>query len=648
MFLEKVKARIRCVKVVSFDIFDTLLVRPYPRPTDAFYHIELHYKRPGFRDARIDAERHARALAPNRDDITLDDIYAQMPPAFADMKQSEMDWEYTSLRVNPEMQQVWDNARAQGKKIVIASDMYLPSDFIAQILKKNNLGDYDKLYVSGEINCAKWSGKMYDRILRDFKIQPNQMLHIGDNAISDFKTPRCMGINAAQYPQMMRQFLKQNKRARHYFNECGNDLGGGILTALMAMRWNAARFDKSLDENYWTKIGYEYGGPVIYAYDRFIEQTARDQGIEQLMFIARDGYTLQRVFKTFNSSLSHSYVYAPRFLKLICLLDYDKVNINIKHPSAIVNYFSEKYPEIALLRNQMVLDTCTQYHDFIESNKKLFEKYAALEKGQYRNYLTGVAKSTDNLAIVDTIACNFSSRKVIEAALGHSCVGFYWLLMQGKTSPHHYVNYMFADNNREWFMSQTKNWNFMEFLMTAPEFPIKNVNPDGTPVYDPNPTEPEKIRKQVYPFVSDGAVAFANDVRDLFDGADIYLNAPATVSWVNCLCDYPTKRDIRQMASIKHAWDEGHTDYQPLFSVKIPVMFALRHPWRAIKMARHAIWKTPVQKIMNCISSPIKIKTHGIRYIHIILFPRMLHRWFGCELRFSNRCAYGMTVGKYE
>ena len=33
---------------VSFDIFDTLIIRPYVAPTDLFRHLELLFKKDGF------------------------------------------------------------------------------------------------------------------------------------------------------------------------------------------------------------------------------------------------------------------------------------------------------------------------------------------------------------------------------------------------------------------------------------------------------------------------------------------------------------------------------------------------------------------------------------------------------------------------
>ena len=55
------KKSIKNVDVVSFDIFDTLLIRPYEKPTDLFKHIE--YELASYREfykERILAEKRAR------------------------------------------------------------------------------------------------------------------------------------------------------------------------------------------------------------------------------------------------------------------------------------------------------------------------------------------------------------------------------------------------------------------------------------------------------------------------------------------------------------------------------------------------------------------------------------------------------------
>ena len=75
LLLDRIKSKIKKAKVVSFDIFDTLLVRPYIRPIDLFEHMERALDCKGFALERRDAERRTRIRHRELEDVTLDMIY---------------------------------------------------------------------------------------------------------------------------------------------------------------------------------------------------------------------------------------------------------------------------------------------------------------------------------------------------------------------------------------------------------------------------------------------------------------------------------------------------------------------------------------------------------------------------------------------
>ena len=640
---KKLKRLLKSVDIVSFDIFDTLLFRPYARPIDLFLHIERHYNAPFFMTCRVGAEQNARQKNSTKQDITFDEIYDEIDPCFQHLKQVELDWERMVLRPNPEMKAIWDFARENGKKIVVASDMYLPTEFIADVLNKNGFGGYDRLYVSGDINQTKARGTLFDTIIHDMGVAPKKILHIGDSKKSDYKRPREHGLRAYLYPHLVKTLLKNNVRMSKFYRKQDDNLGASILVAISAIRDQAERMGMAIAKNYWEKLGYEYGGPVIYGYTRWIEKTAADQGIDHLMFVARDGYSLQRVFNTFNDTIKNSYVYAPRFLNLICRLDYWKKDT--KQSGAIIEYFRNKDKRIEKLAGATQLQKWSDYHEFIQNNIDIFGELAGAERDNYKAYLLKNAKATDKIAVVDTITARFSSQKLIQDVIGDTTPAFYWSVLKGAYEGVYKYNQL-IENNREIKYVFTKNWNFMEFLMTAPEYPIKNLTSDGQPVYDPHPTDAEKFRRENYPDVSNGAVDFASDIKRWFGGANIYLDGATLVRWVNCLCDNPTKDDFNNMAQVKHAYDSAHSIYQPLFSVKIPFSYAITHPKRAIKLARHAMWKTPMQTIATCVTSPVKIRIRGLKQIRILIFPRLQYRYVNFVVRFTRKCFYQVCVGK--
>ncbi len=239
MFFEKIKKHIDNASAVSFDVFDTLLLRPYAKPIDVFYHIENQTGEFGFATERIAAEMRTREKNPGREDINFDEIYDEIDDKFKHLKQTEIDWELQVLNQNPEMKRVWDYAKSKNKKIIIASDMYLPVNVIKKALIKNEFADYDYLYVSGELAKTKHFGTMYEHIISDINLKSSKILHIGDNYHSDYKRAKKLGIKAVHYEQILQQFQKHNPRAKKLLDtsRIPSDIGTGIILSVSAWRW---------------------------------------------------------------------------------------------------------------------------------------------------------------------------------------------------------------------------------------------------------------------------------------------------------------------------------------------------------------------------------------------------------------------------
>lgn len=74
----EIVARIASVEAVSFDIFDTLFVRPLVNPEDAFDLLGTQFGVPEFRRIRREAQTQAfrQMVSERRNEITLDGIYA--------------------------------------------------------------------------------------------------------------------------------------------------------------------------------------------------------------------------------------------------------------------------------------------------------------------------------------------------------------------------------------------------------------------------------------------------------------------------------------------------------------------------------------------------------------------------------------------
>lgn len=214
------------IKVVSFDVFDTLLLRPFWKPADLFDFLnreasallsvqdEIH-----FSEYRRDAERRARicAKAKGKEDVTLEEIYAILEKdaifpgsVILALREKEMELEKDFCYPRESAVELMRYAVSQGKRVVAVSDMYLPSALIGTLFEKNGIPKPESLFVSGDIGLSKRTGHLYEYVLDTLKIQSSELIHIGDNDISDVRIPRRMGIKAFSYPRAVDLFSGKN------------------------------------------------------------------------------------------------------------------------------------------------------------------------------------------------------------------------------------------------------------------------------------------------------------------------------------------------------------------------------------------------------------------------------------------------------
>lgn len=644
--LEKIKIRIDNADIISFDIFDTLLTRPYLRPTDLFLHLEKIYKIPFFCASRIEAEKRARLHHSELEDITFDMIYDELEEPLKKLKNKELEMEQNVLRANPEMLEVYNYAFRNNKKIIIASDIYLPSDFLQTILKQQNVSRWNKFYVSGEMNKSKAYGSIFKQILADFpQTSPDKILHIGDNFISDGINPQKFGIQIYLYTPVIKQFLQQNKRAKKYIQQDKFSLGRSILLSVLAEYWHNRQYNKT-PAGYWQRLGYNYAGPTAYAYCRFIEKQAENLKLNNLLFIARDGYLLQKILTSFNSTFKNTYIYAPRIFNQTCCLAYNQYDV--KQTAAVIRFFSDKIPKIKKEANKLSFSNAQENSQFIQKHKNLLIPYAHKKLENYKKYLQQHIAPDDRCGIVDTITGEFSSQRLLQNTLENQTLqGLYWgvidLQMQDIFSYQAFAaNYAAAHSDNKVF---TKNWNFIEFLITSPEHSIKDLTEQGQPIYDKTPCPFEVKRAKLYNDIAQQGLRFARDIQQRFGGADIYLSHKAIIDWINIFIDYPNKEDMQNMTNIQIGTDSAHQIYEPLFIARYSWRDTLKNFKQVKTRISHNLWLTTGQKVFLCCCQPLSVHTHGLGLIDIKIFPHLRKQYFNFKLRLSEKNYYSLTIG---
>lgn len=194
----------------SFDVFDTVITRTVLRPKDVFQlmqqrleaqHDGLPGSLPGcFWGARVWSEFLARRRS-GSEDVTLFQIYQTLAELFRLDHPGRDRLLSAELALESEVLVPIDGAlelvaaARRSAPVVFISDMYLPSEFIRGILERSALfAPGDRLYVSGELGKSKGSGRLFRHVLDDLKIRPGQLVHCGDNPVTDRLVPRRLEI----------------------------------------------------------------------------------------------------------------------------------------------------------------------------------------------------------------------------------------------------------------------------------------------------------------------------------------------------------------------------------------------------------------------------------------------------------------------
>ncbi|EKQ51105.1 MULTISPECIES: haloacid dehalogenase [unclassified Clostridium] len=299
------------IKLLSLDIFDTLIFRIVRSPSDVFlemgqilkskYDYKFKMTPFEFRQIRIQAEQKARGNKKEEfgtDEVFLSEIYKCMPELCCSSKglgDLELELEKKYCYLNPQIYELINICKLNEIKVVLASDMYLNLGQIKSILKFNglNLGSIDKFFISSEKNVSKSSeGKLFKEIIKEYStLKPHEMLHIGDSLFSDI-------INAEKF----------NIRTFHY-NLLSDEKGtlfelekmkyNNIVPEILSLRKLAHSEGSNFDDNarIWYEVGAAVLGPFLTLFCEWVVDTAVKENVKEIYPLMREGYILEKMLK---------------------------------------------------------------------------------------------------------------------------------------------------------------------------------------------------------------------------------------------------------------------------------------------------------------------------------------------------------------
>lgn len=298
----ELESKIVSARAVSFDFFDTLFVRTLLDPEDAFDILGKRFGIKAFRQLRRTAQAEAfkRMLHAGRREITLEGIYACLQPLSVSAEElmlAEYELELSLVLPNHELLPVFTNVMERGVPVVITSDMYLPSSFFRESLKRHGIPEIP-LFISSERNATKRdSGQLYDVVASELGLDHERILHIGDNPHSDISQAHIKGLMTFHYSEQRRL-----SAPNHHSPEAS--LARGLIR----------KHRGEIPPESFQELGFLYGGPAAVGFLGWVAEQAQRDRIEHVLFLSRDGYILDLLARSWanNGLPKFSYFYGSR------------------------------------------------------------------------------------------------------------------------------------------------------------------------------------------------------------------------------------------------------------------------------------------------------------------------------------------------
>jgi FMN phosphatase YigB (HAD superfamily) len=358
------------LKIIAFDIFDTLVVRPSLHSEIAKLIIATRMAdAPGGADfirLRPLAENLARSR--KHQDVNLDDIYleyamlADLSPEDAKRFQhDEEQVERALVSPRPDGLALFRYALTTGKPVVLISDMFLCRQTIEMLLEEQGIGGYAELYLSSDVGVRKDSGQLYRYVLEQWGMAPDHLLMIGDNEHSDLQIPMNLGIHTGHVlrPIAMAtatpRFSRMLERFRH------SDVNSQLVLGLVVKRFFHPVFYKDFNPADFIHggaegVGYAIAGPLIVAFAQWLLAHAKADRITTLYFLAREGKLLKEVYDRLAAvtpgAAAAQYLVVSRRAMTVPMIETLDDMLNI----ASADYFSNELEKFLFYRFGLKLD----------------------------------------------------------------------------------------------------------------------------------------------------------------------------------------------------------------------------------------------------------------------------------------------------
>lgn len=492
------KQSIKDHEIISFDIFDTLIMRKVLYPQDIFYITEARALQLGkkfdFARQRIMAEQSLNAKSsPN-----IYDIYQEIA------RKNEITEDDKNLLLNLELEVEKENflpryqmvelfqwAVESGKKIYLLSDMYLPKAILEDILHGFGIKGYQEIFISCEEGISKYNG-LYHRLVG--VCGNKSILHIGDNAEADGNQAKQSGLDCFLIKSAVE--MLEVAQCRFLLSYC-NEFESRKMVGLLISRAfnNPFLFSETkgkLKIDSFKNLGYFFVAPIITTFMFWLSGEIKNETDSLLLLSSRDGYLIDILMKKMEEFYSgETFVDSVYFLasRSACVIAGLKDEESIRYAATLA--FSGK--PVDMLKTRFFLDEDEmipyqqQYslQEYILMHKDEILIKAEKHRRNYMAYVESLNISKYKKLFFFDFAASGTCQLYLENFLQKTLYGLYFSrISEDGCKQGLKIRALFdlhsAYESQEFL---TNCYIFLENIMTSMDSTLKKFEDNGLPVY---------------------------------------------------------------------------------------------------------------------------------------------------------------------
>lgn len=560
----ELREKLKEYDIISFDVFDTLVMRKVFILDDIFkltaLWIQKKWKIDNFYKERIAAEN-------SEFNMTLDEIYEkinrnlQLPEdVLKQIKETEIQVEMDNIVPRMELIKILDGVE-ENKTVYLISDMYLSAENIKRILKRCGVKRTENIWVSSEQKKSKKRGELWQKYKQEV-VKGQRALHIGDNLVSDVEMPQRYGIDT-YHVMSAADMLKESSAGSFvaFVESLEQSVFVGLLCAKIfnsPFALNRSRGQVLIKD--FETLGYCIFGGVIFSFLTWLADETKNRGMERVLFFARDGYWLRKNYDYLTALSGQTefpasgYLAISRRLVLIASFrDEDDLEEIIRHPynGIFSEYLYDRLnlnaDEDDIHKNEEV-NLPQDYEKVCRWLNSYRERILEKIKEEKKNYMSYLRKQvlSEKDGVVDLWFYG-TNQYYLMKTVGKKLMGFYFAVNKDISNRCGWGNCQLSCFQKEddpfaeaCNLYKSNLW--IESFLTAPYGMIKAVDKDGKYLCDQGGMNQKfwECRKRMYTGICD----LERDYLKVF-GGDLHNLEPAFVDcfWKEVSTEHITLSD---------------------------------------------------------------------------------------------------------